>query len=165
MNFVVAALILARFHEISSLAACSESCGDTLTDADFNQSSGSPNYEAESDIFWLFQSLLSPFQPDGSLAPSLTRIAAAPNWLVPDGRILCFASIWSHGFPKMKLRVYQFDRFGRLRFPFTPSHRLLQWNLPQLSSHLQLLGLSTEVVVSQWFMTMFAYAVMTAHSL
>jgi hypothetical protein len=43
--------------------------------------------------------------------------------------------------------------------------RLFQWNLPQLLSHFQLLGLSTEVVVSQWFMTVFAYAVLSLLSL
>lgn len=56
MNFVVAALIVGRFHDLSSLAASSE-----LDEEEMLQRTPEtleeyvPNYEAEADIFWLFQ--------------------------------------------------------------------------------------------------------------
>lgn len=54
MNFVVAALILARYRELCSLATYSE-YGETCTEIDYSECPIEPNYEAESDVFWLFQ--------------------------------------------------------------------------------------------------------------
>jgi hypothetical protein len=56
MNFVVAALILARFHDLSALAASSELDEDTWPPSSPEASEEYvPNYEAEADVFWLFQ--------------------------------------------------------------------------------------------------------------
>lgn len=55
MNFVVAALILARYHEISPLATCAD-WSDINIDVDYDIGAFEPpNYKAESDVFWLFQ--------------------------------------------------------------------------------------------------------------
>jgi hypothetical protein len=54
MNFVVAALILARFHDLSPLAASSESADLTVSQAAL-RTVDTLNFEAESEIFWLFQ--------------------------------------------------------------------------------------------------------------
>jgi hypothetical protein len=55
MNFVVAALILARFHDLSPLAASSESANVDSIPPDTTSPLGSPDPEVESEIFWLFQ--------------------------------------------------------------------------------------------------------------
>jgi hypothetical protein len=56
MNFVVAALILARFHELSTIAAASELNEDAWPPPSPEQvEEYVPNYQAEADVFWLFQ--------------------------------------------------------------------------------------------------------------
>lgn len=57
---------------------------------------------------------------------------------------LAMSGLWKAGVPKMKLRVYQFDR-------------LLRWTLPKLHSHFENIQLAPEILVAQWFITMFSY--------
>ena len=113
MNFVVATLLLTRIPP------------DILEqESDFNVDAEStdlsPFNEIESDVFWLFQYIL-----------------------IKNDQGMEMEFIWKPGFPKMKLRVYQFDR-------------LLETYLPALHSHFEEVNLSPEVVVSQWFMTLFS---------
>lgn len=53
--------------------------------------------------------------------------------------------IWHSDLPRMKLRVFQFDR-------------LLKWTFPRLHTHLLVVGLAPEILVSQWMGTLFAYS-------
>lgn len=57
---------------------------------------------------------------------------------------LSMATLWSPEVPRMKLRVYQMDR-------------LMQWNLPNLHAHFLNIQLAPEMLVSQWFLTLFSY--------
>ena len=59
---------------------------------------------------------------------------------------LDMSGMWMPGVPKMKLRVYQFDR-------------LFKKNLPRLHSHFDELKLAPEVLVAQWIITLFSYTV------
>jgi len=52
--------------------------------------------------------------------------------------------LWQSGVPKMKLRVFQFDR-------------ILRWTLPRLHSHFTQIQLAPEILVAQWFITIFCY--------
>jgi hypothetical protein len=54
--------------------------------------------------------------------------------------------LWQQGVPKMKLRVYQLDR-------------VVKWTLPKLHKHLIDIQLTPEVLVAQWFITLFTYTV------
>jgi hypothetical protein len=54
--------------------------------------------------------------------------------------------LWQAGVPKMKLRVYQLDR-------------LLRWTLPKLHTHFECIQLAPEILVAQWFITIFSYTV------
>ena len=56
------------------------------------------------------------------------------------------AGLWQSGVPQMKLRVYQLDR-------------LLLWALPGLHAHLKSIELAPEILVAQWFITIFSYAI------
>ncbi|KAJ1445094.1 rab-GTPase-TBC domain-containing protein, partial [Pelagophyceae sp. CCMP2097] len=58
------------------------------------------------------------------------------------------AELWRPGMPQLKLRVFQFDRLVCLR-------------LPRLRAHLKEVGLAPDVLASQWFLTLFAYALPT----
>ena len=53
--------------------------------------------------------------------------------------------LWRPGVPQLKLRVFQFDA-------------LLRGYLPKLHAHFQSIGLAPDVLVSQWFLTLFSYA-------
>ena len=105
---------------------------------------------------------------------------------VGDSGVLQMESIWKSGFPKMKLRVFQFDRsvhflpwsrilsfirhISCIEYRIHLQHqydaccswrtdRLFKWNMPDLHAHCEEITLSSEVVVSQWFMTLFSYSV------
>lgn len=54
--------------------------------------------------------------------------------------------LWRPGMPQLKLRVYQLDK-------------LLSKHAPKARSHLRSIGLAPDVLASQWFFTLFAYAV------
>ena len=54
--------------------------------------------------------------------------------------------LWQAGVPQMKLRVYQLDR-------------LLLWSQPRLHAHLSSIQLAPEVLVAQWFVTLFSYTI------
>jgi len=53
-------------------------------------------------------------------------------------------SLWSHGVPEMKRRVFEFSS-------------VLRSNSPKLARHAQSLGISLDFLVSQWFGTLFGY--------
>jgi hypothetical protein len=55
------------------------------------------------------------------------------------------ANLWQSKGPKMKLRVFQFDN-------------TLKWLLPKLHSHFIDVHMAPEVLVAQWFATLFTYA-------
>lgn len=65
---------------------------------------------------------------------------------------LNMACLWSPDVPKMKLRVYQMDR-------------LMQWTFPKLHSHFVEIQLAPEMLVSQWFLTLFSYTIPTSLTL
>jgi hypothetical protein len=88
MNFVVGALLLGR------LSAQSYFHFFLSTDSDFSAFPVADKHQIESDVFWVTQCLL---------------VNCAENQ-VGDYGVFHMESIWSPGFPKMKLRVYQFDR-------------------------------------------------------
>jgi len=52
--------------------------------------------------------------------------------------------LWQNGTPRMKLRVFQLDR-------------IMTWRLPRLKAHFDKIQLQPEILVSQWFMTIFSY--------
>jgi hypothetical protein len=54
--------------------------------------------------------------------------------------------MWQAGVPKMKLRVYQLDK-------------ILRWTLPKLHAHFTKIQLTPEILVAQWFITLFSYTV------
>lgn len=60
-------------------------------------------------------------------------------------RTVAMRPMWRSGVPGLKLRVFQFDR-------------LLRERLPRLHAHFAHIGLAPEVLASQWFLTLFAYA-------
>jgi hypothetical protein len=62
-----------------------------------------------------------------------------------DGK-LGMGSLWQSHAPIMKLRVYQLDR-------------ILNWMLPRLHAHFIHIQMTPEVIVAQWFITMFSYTV------
>lgn len=53
--------------------------------------------------------------------------------------------MWSNGVPALRLRCFQFES-------------LLKVHIPKLHAHLHAIGLASEVLASQWFLTLFAYA-------
>ena len=59
---------------------------------------------------------------------------------------LGMAGLWQSKAPSMKLRVYQLDR-------------ILRWMLPRLHAHFIEIQLTPEVIVAQWFITLFSYTV------
>jgi uncharacterized membrane protein YgcG len=138
MNFVVATLLLARIpkdmieesyrkeeQENEERRAGDEDGGGAdnstaVTERSFDDSNITQYDEIEADVFWMFQSIL-----------------------IKNDQGLEMEFIWKPSFPKMKLRVFQFDR-------------LLELYLPAIHSHFEEMNLSPEVVVSQWFMTLFS---------
>jgi hypothetical protein len=64
--------------------------------------------------------------------------------LIAKGK-LHLHEIWQPGVPQLKLRVFQFDR-------------LLAREMPKLYAHFVAIGLAPDVLVSQWFLTVFAYS-------
>lgn len=138
MNFVVAMLLLARIPkymlEESYLKYDRENNNDAVADDDNDGADEATKAtvdslehsdvyqfdQCEADVFWMFQSIL-----------------------IKNERGLEMEFIWKPSFPKMKLRVFQFDR-------------LLELYLPAVHAHFESMSLSPEVVVSQWFMTLFS---------
>ena len=146
MNFVVATLLLARLAEETNDNTWiqsqdeKENGEDNINTGDDNNSKKDENEntkdlskdvtvafseideydEIEAEVFWMFQSIL-----------------------IKNDRGLEMEFIWKPTFPKMKLRVFQFDR-------------LLELYMPDLHSYFEEICLSPEVVVSQWFMTLFS---------
>lgn len=59
---------------------------------------------------------------------------------------LGLSGLWQAGVPKMKLKVYQLDR-------------VLKWTLPRMHSHFKEIHLTPEILVAQWFITLFSYTV------
>ena len=66
--------------------------------------------------------------------------------LMHKGSKLAMFGLWQAGVPKMKLRVYQLDR-------------LLRWTLPKLHTHFNEIQLAPEILVAQWFITIYSYTV------
>uniref|UniRef100_A0A7R9YCC5 Rab-GAP TBC domain-containing protein n=1 Tax=Pinguiococcus pyrenoidosus TaxID=172671 RepID=A0A7R9YCC5_9STRA len=58
---------------------------------------------------------------------------------------LRMGGLWRPGVPEMKQRIFEFNALMKLR-------------LPALGRHFRELGLAPDVLVSQWFLTLFAYA-------
>jgi Rab-GTPase-TBC domain len=58
---------------------------------------------------------------------------------------LAMWGMWQSDVPRMKRRVFQFDR-------------LLKWTLPRLHAHLLEVELAPEIIVAQWLGTLFAYS-------
>lgn len=54
------------------------------------------------------------------------------------------ATLWQSKIPKMKLRIFQFDN-------------ILKWLLPKLHAHFIDVSMAPEVLVAQWFVTLFTY--------
>lgn len=133
MNFVAGALVIARlWDEIfptevekynNNFAKSEDSLDDDkLTNIESKALLIDFNHQAESEILLLL------------------------NLLISCHGKLDMQSMWKPGFPKMKLRVYQFDR-------------LLQCHMIELHEHFMNIGLQIEVIVSQWFITLFANTV------
>jgi hypothetical protein len=59
------------------------------------------------------------------------------------------AGLWQASVPRLKLRVYQFDR-------------IMKWQLPNLHAHLQEIELAPEIFVAQWFVTLYSYTLPVA---
>ena len=64
--------------------------------------------------------------------------------LIHRGGKLGMLGLWQTGTPRMKLRVFQLDS-------------IMTWRLPRLKAHFEKIQLQPEILVSQWFMTLFAY--------
>mmetsp|Transcript_6572 Transcript_6572/g.10739 ORF Transcript_6572/g.10739 Transcript_6572/m.10739 type:complete len:917 (+) Transcript_6572:95-2845(+) len=138
MNFVVGTMLLARIPQEmmeesyqESAETRNERVEDTenvegaedislATVSSLEHANISHYDEMEADVFWMFQSIL-----------------------IKNDKGLEMEFIWKPTFPKMKLRVYQFDR-------------LLELYLPAVHAHFESMHLSPEVVISQWFMTLFS---------
>ncbi len=52
--------------------------------------------------------------------------------------------MWQAGTPMMKMRVFQLDS-------------IMTWRLPKLRAHFERIQMQPEILVSQWFMTLFSY--------
>jgi len=61
---------------------------------------------------------------------------------------LSMFGLWRSDTPKMKLRVYQMDK-------------VLKWILPKIHEHFESIQLAPEILVSQWFITIFSYTLPT----
>ena len=66
--------------------------------------------------------------------------------LVNESGNMNMSGMWMPGVPKMKLRVFQFDR-------------LFKSMIPRLHAHFERLKLAPEVLVAQWIITLFSYTV------
>ena len=143
MNFVVGVFILARLP-VSETGGCNISSANAAANSSptkhnssssasvaiAESSSSSPSISAdevlemtqEADVFLMMISLVSPQSA------------------------LDMSGMWAPGVPKMKLRVFQFDR-------------LFKSSLPKLHHHFDNLKLAPEVLVAQWIITLYSYTV------
>lgn len=99
---------------------------------------------AQRAVFWLVSALCEP-APRRSAGGAIEhqpgsrpRREAFDNWLE-------LRELWRPGMPQLKLRVFQFDR-------------LFSEHLPRLRAHFRDIGMAPDVLASQWFFTLFAYA-------
>ncbi|KAJ8601528.1 hypothetical protein CTAYLR_008019 [Chrysophaeum taylorii] len=90
---------------------------------------------AQRAVFWLVSALCDARKPNDARSSSSK---ATDNSLE-------LRELWRPGMPQLKLRVYQFDR-------------LVARFLPRLRAHFREIGLAPDVLASQWFFTLFAYA-------
>lgn len=63
-----------------------------------------------------------------------------------DGPTLRMDKLWRPGVPLLKLRVFQFNK-------------LLAKYLPRLHYHFEDIGLASDVLLTQWFLTLFSYSI------
>lgn len=119
--------------------------------------------KAQRAVFWLVTALCDPAprkscngdnhqplrnvleqQPGAPLRSSLIGKQSAPRRQSFDNCLeLC--ELWRPGMPQLKLRVFQFDH-------------LLGQHMPKLRKHFRNIGMAPDVLASQWFFTLFAYA-------
>ena len=133
MNFVAGVMILARLPiKFTSKWLDLESEGTVVEYGDQNAYADSSNTDMYFDIH---STECAEIEYD---VFSLMRLL-----LAKDGK-LAMTGLWQSGVPKMKLRVFQVDR-------------ILRWTLPKLHSHFTNIQLAPEVMVAQWFITLFSY--------
>ncbi len=138
MNYVAAVFLLARlqahncWNEVqrkdSIHSDTSSEDGYLSFDGDRHWLSTPIQHRVEEDVFWLMGALVS--KPRGR-SPGCSK-------LVMNG-------IWLPGCPELKLRVFQFQT-------------LMERELPKLVYHFRHIGLHLEIIISQWFLTLFAYS-------
>jgi hypothetical protein len=88
---------------------------------------------------------------------ALLRVEADAFWLMlallTNPAHIHMRDLWGPGTPKVKLRSFQYDQ-------------LLRKRLPELHAHFKTIQFTPDVLVSQWFMTLFCYTLtleMTLH--
>jgi hypothetical protein len=166
MNFVVGVLILARlpisetggYNAACALAtnASSDSIDDRKAANEGDREEGSAAAmsditESESPVSTGLvdksdEESSSPMPTDPTERRQEMDILTMMLALVSDCGNLNMSGMWMPGVPKMKLRVFQFDR-------------LLKSMIPRLHAHFEHLKLAPEVLVAQWIITLFSYTV------
>ena len=136
MNFVAGALLLGRIASLDMLSATTRSEDDER--AGFV---GDTKGCGEISKAWL--SLYNNFGAEDCKHVEADVVRLMMELLRKDSKF-AMGTLWSKGVPKLKLRVYQLDR-------------LLKWTLPKLHSHFLSIQLAPEVLVAQWFITLFSY--------
>ncbi|CAN0166658.1 unnamed protein product, partial [Ectocarpus sp. 12 AP-2014] len=92
-------------------------------------------------------------QPEWRSGPAHLRAEKDVFWLMLAltsrlsgvGSGLGMRELWLPGVPQLKVRVFQFDK-------------LMLRELPRLYNHFKAKQLQLEVLVSQWFLTLFSYS-------
>mmetsp|Transcript_6026 Transcript_6026/g.8877 ORF Transcript_6026/g.8877 Transcript_6026/m.8877 type:complete len:871 (+) Transcript_6026:100-2712(+) len=94
---------------------------------------------AQRSVFWLASALCSVGEDTDETAGFVRKHRLLDNALE-------LRELWRPGMPQLKLRVYQFDR-------------LLTKYLPKLRRHFRRIGMAPDILASQWFFTLLAYAI------
>ncbi|CAM9155733.1 unnamed protein product [Chrysoparadoxa australica] len=136
MNFVSGALLMTALLKHPTLGETSDADKEAV------------NRDGEAGLSFSYD---DPLEWTGE--PEHTEIEEEVFWLMNAltsgeqgiGAELTMRNLWMPGVPQMKLRVYQFDK-------------LLAQQLPQLHAHFRAISLQLEVLVSQWFLTLFSYS-------
>jgi hypothetical protein len=144
MNFVCGILILARIP-----TAITEQNLGSVRNVTFSRSR--EEVDSDDDIEFIKQnqqyraSPVQPYGPADYLKAEYDVFCFLRMLLDKEGK-LGMHGMWQVGVPKMKLRVFQLDK-------------ILRWTLPRLHAHFTAIQLTPEILVAQWFITLFSYTV------
>ena len=132
MNFVVATFLLGAVPEsgFDGLTCVDEVVDTQVAILAQNASGQSP----EENTYYKLQVVVE------------YRIFELMLMIIDEGTFLGMEGLWRPGLPQSKLRVYQMSR-------------LMMLHLPKLYIHFGDIGMTSDILVSQWLTTLFTYTV------